>query len=129
LALQASHRFARCLFIERADDVAAKVQTFGHAHASSSRCDGHRRWECWVPYFFFEAAADVDLVAMTFGRDQSRQGTVHLDHRIVGGGRAVNDEIGGFEKCAGIEPAIGREHGETGHEALRLVFQRARGFH
>ena len=46
-----------------------------------------------IPDLFLVAAPQLDLVAVPFGDEQTRRRAVHLDHRVVGGGGAVHEDL------------------------------------
>jgi hypothetical protein len=67
LEFQAAYHRSRDVLVERADDLAAKIEAFGYAESPTPGCDRHRRWEGRIPDLFFVSAPYLDLVAMTFG--------------------------------------------------------------
>ena len=92
--LQAPQRGAHGGFVERHDDLAFVVEPFGNADAPAALRDRRRRRQRRVPDVFLVAAAQLDLVAMALRGDQPGHRAAHLDHRVVGGGRAVHDDRG-----------------------------------
>src|SRR5207249_2659278 len=72
------------------------------------------------------AAADLDLVAMALAGEETGGGSRHLDHRVVGGGRAVHDEVGRGEERLAREALARREQRDAAEHALGLVVRRGR---
>ena len=46
-----------------------------------------------VPDLLLVDPAHLDLVAVALGDEQAGRRAVHLDHRVVGGGGAVHDDV------------------------------------
>src|SRR5204863_4500397 len=78
------------------------------------------------PDVLFVPAADLDLVAMAFAGDEPRQRARHLDHRVVGGGRPVDDEIGAPQQPGDREADAIGELADATEDAFGLVARRGR---
>ena len=75
---------------------------------------------------FLVAAPQLDLVAVAFGHEEAGVGAVHLDHRVVGGGGAVHEDVElGAELRQRQAEALGSWPRPV-HHADRLVVERAR---
>jgi hypothetical protein len=126
LKRQARERSPDRVLVERHDDVTLEVEPLGHADAAAPRADRRRGRRRRVPDVLLEAAPELDLVAMAVARDQAGHRAVHLDHRVVGGGRAVHDALGPREELLEGQLLARRETTETDHHPAALVVERAR---
>jgi hypothetical protein len=126
LPLHAPQRAAHRLLVERRDDVALEVEPLRHAVALPPRADRRRRRERRVPDVLLVAAPDLDLVAMSRAGDETGDGARHLDHRVVGGRRAVHDQVGPREQLVERRLLARRELPDASQDAFRLV-ARCRG--
>ena len=70
-------------------------------------------------------AAHLDLVAVALGDEQAGGGAVHLDHRVVGGGGAVHEDVELRAELGEREPEALGQLAEAVHHADRLVVERA----
>src|SRR5262249_14128650 len=80
-----------------------------------------------VPDLFLVTTPQLDLVAVPFGHEQPRRRAAHLDHRVVGGGGAVHDNVEGTTEVGWRQAAALGELRETVHDAYGLVIDRGRG--
>src|SRR5262249_35873939 len=103
-----------------------EVEPLRDTDPAPARTDRRRRRRGGVPDVLLEAAAKLDLVAMPVARDEPGHGAVHLDHRVVGGRRAVDDALGPSEELAERETFARGEAAEADHHALALVVERSR---
>ena len=126
LAAQPAHRLAHRVLVERRHHRAAEIEPLGNAEAVAPARDRRRRRERRIPDVLLEAAADVDLVAVALRGEQAGLRAVHLDHRVVGGGGAVHDEIGAREERSRVEAVAAREQLDSVHDAAALVVERSR---
>jgi hypothetical protein len=125
--LQTLHAATHGLLVERREDLASVVHALRDRDARPPACDGRRRGVRRVPDRFLVHAAHLDLVAVALGHQQAGRRAVHLDHRVVGGGRAVDEDVdlGAEVRQRAIQP-IG-ELLEAVHDPDRLVIRRRRG--
>ena len=122
--LQTLHPAAHGVFVELEQDVALEVHALADRDASAAPRDRCRARIVRVPDLFFVAAPQLDLVAVTFGDEQAGGRAVHLDHRVVGGGGAVHDDLEFAAEPAEVEPEAVGELAETVHDPGRLVVER-----
>ena len=105
----------------------SKAQPLGDRDARPAAGDRRRRRVRRVPDLLLVHPAHLDLVAMALGDEQAGRRAVHLDHRVVGGGRAVDDdvELRGRSRSSVSAEAVG-ELADAVHHADRLVVERRR---
>ena len=122
----ATERATHGLLVERHDDVALEVEALGNAVALAARADRWRRRQRGIPDVLLEAAPDLDLVAVAVAGDEPGDRPRHLDHRVVGGRRAVDDQVGAGEQLGHAERLARREALEAAEDAVGLVARRGR---
>ena len=122
--------FRRCtprrtgVLVEREQHVALEVHAFRDRDAGPPARDRDRARIVRVPDLFFVAAAQLDLVAVALGHEQPGGRAVHLDHRVVGGGGAVHEDVEVAAERVELDAETLRELLETVHHAGRLVVER-----
>ncbi len=79
-----------------------------------------------VPDLFLVATSKLDLVSVPLGHEQAGGRAVHLDHRVVGGGGAVHEDLELGTKLRQRQAETLGQLAEPGHDPDRLVFERAR---
>ena len=107
-------------------DVALEVHALRDRDAGPPACDRDRARVVRVPDLLFVAAPQLDLVAVTFGHEQAGRRAVHLDHRVVGGGRAVHEDVEVAAEPVELHAEALGELLEPVHHARRLVVERGR---
>ena len=122
--LQALDAAPHGVLVERLQHRTLEVHTLADRDAGAAPGDGRGARIVRVPDLFLVAPAQFDLVAVTFGDEQTRLRAVHLDHRVVGGRGAVHEdvEIRAERREREAEPL--RELTEAVHHAARLVVER-----
>ncbi len=94
--------------------------------SGSSTGDGLGRRIRRIPDLFLVHPPHLDLVAMPSRGQQADVRPVHLDHRVVGGGRAVDDDLELPTELGRGEPESLGELGDAVHHTDRLIGERGR---
>ena len=124
--LEAPDAAAHRVLVELEHHVALVAHALGDGDAGAAPGDGQGSGVRGVPDLLLVDAAHLDLVAVTLGDEQPRGRAVHLDHRVVGRGGAVHDDVEvGAELREGDAEAVGHLT-EAVHDAGRLVVERRR---
>ncbi len=124
--LQTPHAAADGVLVERREHLAAEVHSLGDGDARPPARDGRRGRVRRVPDLLLVDAAHLDLVAMPLGHEQAGRRAVHLDHRVVGGGRAVDEDVDLGAQLGELAVESVGELLEAAHDADRLVVGRRR---
>ena len=114
------------LFVEPHDDVALEVAAFGNGNACAAPCDRMGRWGGRVPDLLFVVSAQLDLVPVPLGGEQSGGSAAHLNHGVVGRGRAVDEGLQGPAEGLRAEAEGARQLRHRGEDPDRLVVGRRR---
>ena len=106
--------------------VALEVHALRDRDARPPARDRDRARIVRVPDLFLVAAAQLDLVAVALGDEQPGRRAVHLDHRVVGGGGAVHEDVEVAAERVELDAEALGELLEPVHHARRLVVERGR---
>ena len=124
---QPAHAASDRVLVEGQDDLAPVVHPLWDRDPGPASGDRRGRRVRRVPDLLLVDAAHLDLVPVALSDEQPRRGAVHLDHRVVGGGGAVDEDLElaaeGSERHA--EP-LGQLR-QAVHHPARLVLDGGRG--
>ena len=121
--LQSLHAAADRVLVHLEQDVALEVDPLRDRDAGPTAGDGDGRRRGRVPDLLLVDATHLDLVAVAFGDEQAGRGPVHLDHRVVGGGGAVHQDVGLVAELAQAQAELLGQLPEPRHDPSRLVVQ------
>ena len=124
---ESAQRAAQSVLVEGLDDVSLEVEALGHPEPPPSRADRRRRRVGRIPDALLVPAPEFDLVAVPRRGDEPGHRPIHLDHRVVGRRRPVDDPLGRAEEAIECESLARRQATEPVHDALALVVEGGRG--
>jgi hypothetical protein len=113
-------------FIERLEHRTLEVHAFRNRNAGAAPGDGQGTGVVRIPDLFLVAAPQFDFVAVAFGDEQAGRRAVHLDHRVVGGGGAVHEDVQVAAERRKLDVEALGELLQPAHDAARLVVERGR---
>ena len=125
--LEALHAPPYGHLVEREHDVALEVTAFGNRDPGPATGNRMGRRVGRIPDVLLVVAAQLDLVAVAFGGQQPGGGAAHLDHGVVGGGRAVHERLQAGAEGRAVDAETGRQLPDPGDHAIRLVGWRGGG--
>ncbi len=125
--LEALHAPPYGHLVEREHDVAFEVTALGNRDPGPATGNRVGRRVGRIPDVLLVVAAQFDLVAVAFGGQQSGGGATHLNHGVVGGGRAVHERLQAGAERRALDPETGRQLLDPGEDADRLVGRRGGG--
>ena len=117
---------AHGVFVERQEHLAVVRTPFGNRDADPPPSDGDGSRVRRIPDLLLVHATHLDLVAMPAGDEQTGRRAVHLDHRVVGGGGAVHDDLELPAEVVDREPEALCQLRHAVHHADRLVVEGGR---
>ena len=124
--LEAADPVADGVLVEGQHDVALEVAPLGDRDAGPPPGDGSGSGVGRVPDLLLVDPPHLDLVAVAFGDEQPGGRAVHLDHRVVGSGGAVDHDVEPLAQLTDVEPEAFGQLGKAVHHADRLVVERRR---
>ena len=124
--LEAPHLNAHLVIVERGQHAALVIEAFFQRQAVAARDELRRRRSARVPDVLSVSAAELDLVATALRDQQAGLRPGQLDHGVVGGRGAVDDQVGLAEKLLYRLIALRGELLDPVHHADRLIGRRGR---